>query len=106
MNYPITPGVPCPAVTIRAVATSSSHTHATTIQITTHPTTSPHCTRGKQGHLNTTGGLTPKLRIVVKAPKDNLNMLFEFECSKRLFLQKQVACACDIQYNIAELTFV
>ena len=79
MNYPITPGVPCPAVTIRAVATSSSHTHATTIQITTHPTTSPHCTRGKQGHFNTTGGLTPKLRIVVKAPMLSANMKIKLE---------------------------
>ena len=63
MNYPITPGVP--AVTIRPVATSSRY-NATTIQITTHPTTSPHCTLGKQGHINSTGGLAPKLRIVVK----------------------------------------
>ena len=62
MNYPITPGVP--AVTIRPVATSSRY-NATTIQITTHPTTSPHCTLGKQGHINSTGGLAPKLRKVV-----------------------------------------
>ena len=90
MNYPITPGVPCPAVTIRAVATSSSHTHATTIQITTHPTTSPHCTRGKQGHLNSKGGLDPKLRIVVKAQmlSANLKIKLEFKGSKRLFFPK------------------